>query len=119
MRNNQELLSKLFEIMIRVISTSTSQAYAVITITNVIKNQTLEFPFLNYISLGTQSSGASLYIKIDEQINSVDPRFVARFITKLINVIFVADAVKEAIMTEMRKSDAQIIEELGSLGVII
>ena len=119
MRNNHDLLSKLFEIMIGVVSTSTSQAYAVITITNVIKNQILEFPFLNYINLGAASSGTSLYINIDEQINSIDPRFMAKFITKLINAVFVADAVKEVITKEMRKKDSQLVEELGSLGVII
>lgn len=119
MRNNHDLLSKLFEIMIGVISTSTSQAYAVITITNVIKNQTLEFPFLNYISLGAPSSGTSLYIKIDDQINSIDPRFMAKFITKLANAIFIADSVKEVITKEMRKNDPQLVEELESLGVII
>ena len=119
MRNNHDLLSKLFEIMIGVISKSTSQAYAIITITNVVKNQTLEFPFLNYISLGAPSSGTSLYIKIDDQINSVEQHFVGKFITKLVNAVFVADSVKEVITKEMRKNDMQLVEELGSLGVII
>jgi len=119
MRNNQDLLSTLFEIMIGVIATSTSQSYAIITITNVIKNQTLEFPFVNYISLGAPSSGTNLYIKVDEQINSVEHHFVGKFITKLINAVFVADAVKEVITKEMRKKDPQLMDELGSLGVII
>ncbi len=119
MRNNHDLLSKLFEIMIGVISRSTSQAYAVITITNVIKNQTLEFPFLNYITLGTPSTGTSLYIKIDEQINTVEQHFVGKFITKLINAVFVADSVKQVITKEMKRNDPQLVEELESLGVII
>ena len=42
-----------------------------------------------------------------------------KFITKLINAVFVADAVKEVITKEMRKKDSQLVEELGSLGVII
>jgi hypothetical protein len=119
MMNNQEMLTKLFNTIIRVISRTTSNAYAVVSLTNIVKSQSVEFPFVNYITLDCPTSSANIFLRVDSQINSVRQELIGRLITKIMAHVFVTDIVKNNVLEEFDKVNPGFIDEIKTIGVII
>lgn len=111
MHSNKEILTKFIASIIRVVTGGTSERYAVMILKKFIKNKKTKYAFLQYINLDYLNKAGS--VKIDEQINSAEPKEVGQFIDEMINSLF-SDLFKQLLSREI--SPALLID-LKMLGV--
>ena len=111
MHSNKEILTKFVASIIKVVTGGTSEKYAVMILKKFIKHKKTTYDFLEYIDLSSLDNTGNL--KIDEQINSAEPKEVGKFIDEMINSLF-SDLFKQLLSREI--SPALLID-LKMLGV--
>ena len=80
--SNQKILTNFLNGIIKIVSEGSSEDYAVMVLMKFNKKNIKYLPFVKYLSKDSKK------IIVDQKINSIDSRLVARFINKLINSLF-------------------------------
>ncbi len=111
MHSNKEILTKFIASIIRVVTGGTSEKYAVMILKKFIKNRKTKYAFLQYIELDSLDNAGN--VKIDEQINSAEPKEVGQFIDEMINSLF-SDLFKQLLSREISPT---LLIDLKMLGV--
>ena len=106
---NQEILTHFFETIVRIVSEGTSDTFTVMILMKFNRRNSSDFPFLKFINIGSDK------IKIDQKINSVNPKLIGEYITKLIDSLF-SDLFKHLLK---RKLDTELYKDLKKLSVKI
>lgn len=109
MHSNQKILKNFIGAICRVVSEGTSDTYATMVITKFNKSNSAKFHFVEYIHLGSNK------IRIDEEVNSVSPRLIGRFIKKMVDSLF-SDLFKRLVKREL---GIGLLEDLKDIGVKI
>src|SRR3989338_4841936 len=80
--SNQEILQNLLGAICRLVSEGTSYTYASMVMTKFNRANIKKFPFVKYIHMHLNK------VNVDKKVNSVSPKFIGRFIKKMINSLF-------------------------------
>lgn len=111
MHSNKDILTKFIASIIKVVTGGTSEKYAVMILKKFIKNRKAKYDFLEYIDLSSLDSAGN--VKIDDQMNSAEPKEVGKFIDEMINSLF-SDLFKQLLSREI---SAALLIDLKMLGV--
>ena len=110
MHTSKITLEKLLDSIIKVVSRGTSEKYAVMVIKKFINKHKSSYEFLNYVDI---SGNTHESIKIDDQINTAEPKEVGKFIEEMINSLF-SDLFKQLLSREI---SSELLVDLKMLGV--
>ena len=111
MHTNQELLTHFFLGIIKLMSHGSSDKYAEMVLKKFIQDESTKFPFLNLID----SNSITTEVKIDPQINTVQPQLIGQFIIDLNKTLF-SDLFRHLLASTLTP---ELVTELKELGVNI
>ena len=109
LHSNQQILKKFFGTIIKIVSQGNSDTYATMVMMRFNKKNSPDFPFVKHIKLYTNK------IIINQEINSINSKHVAKYITKLVNTIF-SDLFKHLLK---KKMSLELLKDFKKLGVEI
>ncbi len=103
----KKTLDDFFGIIISVVSEDTSDSYALMVMEKFNKKNEKDFPFLRYVRTRRGK------IEIRDKINGVSPKFVAKYVKKLMDGPF-SDLFRHLVR---KKLSVGLYEDLKRLGV--
>ena len=106
---NEEILKHFFETIVRIVSEGTYDTYTAMVLMKFCSKNRSNFPFVKYIEIEPHQ------VNIDKKINSVNSKFIGRYITILIDSLF-SDLFKHMLK---RKMDVELFKDLKNLSVKI
>ena len=104
--SNQKILKNFIGAICRAVSEGTSDTYATMVLMRFNKKNSPDFPFVKHIKLYTHK------IIINQEINSINSKHVAKYITKLVNTIF-SDLFRHLLKKKMGLELLRDFKELG------
>ena len=111
MHSNKAILTKFIVSIIKVVTRGTSKKYAIMILKKFIKNQKAKYVFLENIELDSLDKAGN--VKINDEINSAEPKEVGKFIDEMINSLF-SDLFKQLLSREISPA---LLVDLKMLGV--
>jgi len=111
MLDNKAIIENTLMVILRVIATSTSVNYALSMLNTFFKRNSNEFSFVQYIKINKIND-----VVASEEINSVEPKKIAKMINQLLGILFLTDQVRQAIIEGM---DQELLSDLEGFGVMI
>ena len=107
LRSNQLIIQDFLDNLVKIASEGSSDKYVLMVLHKFVSGHIKIFPFLKYISIDLRK------IKVDKKINSVNAKFVGRFLKKLINSLFS----HLFFLLVKRKVPLELAKDLENLGV--
>ena len=111
MHTNKEILTKFISSIIKVVTRGTSEKYAVMILKKFIKDRKTKYGFLKYMDINSLDTAGS--IKIDDELNSIEPKELGKFIDEMIDSLF-SDLFKQLLSREISPS---LLVDLKMIGV--
>ena len=106
-RENEKVVKEFLETIVKVTSAGASDKYVLMVLSKFCESDAEFFPFVRHINISLDG------IKINSRINSVDSKFIGKFLRVLINTLF-SDLFMLLIK---RKIDSQLAKDLKYFGV--
>jgi len=108
-RANKAIIEEFLDIIVRIVSEGSSYQYILMVLNKFVQSHLEEFPFANHIHIDLNGT------KIGEEINSIDPRLIGKFLSIMVNTLF------SGLFMHLvsRKLPKELIEDLEYLGLKI
>jgi hypothetical protein len=105
MKGNKEVLTSFFEGILNFISSNSSKSYSIVTIKNLQKSLSKDFPFVKLVRFNGK-------VRIDTKIDSINPEQVGGLLNKIIEVLG-PDILRMFIREKMDPEDLKYLSKIG------
>ena len=108
-RPNQIIVQDLLNAIVSIVSEDSSYEYIMMVLKRFVESHTAEFQFAKHIQIDLRK------IKVDEEINSTDPKLIGKFLRVLVKTLF-SDLF---MLLVVRKLPEGLVKDLEYLGIKI
>ena len=108
-RPNQIIVQDLLNAIVSIVSEDSSYEYIMMVLKRFVESHAAEFPFAKHIKINPNK------IKVDEEINSTEPKLIGKFLRVLVKTLF-SDLF---MLLVVKKLPEGLVKDLEYLGIKI
>lgn len=105
-KTNQDLTKDFFDVVLDVISRSSSKSYGLLVLKNLKRTLSKDFPFLRFIKINAT-------VKIDNMVNSIDEKRIGKLFSRIINMLG-PDLSKLLVKGELDQEGIKYLNKIGA-----